>query len=71
MTPSELAAAIEAGTMTITRLPAARPQRWHLTMTRVGGSRSSVKGSDPRGTKVTGTTKRPRRNRRGAWSACD
>jgi len=55
MTSTELNAAIAAGTMTITRLPAVAPRRRDLVMTRVGGSRSAVAGESPRAAHAVGT----------------
>ena len=51
MTTAEINAAIAAGTMTVTRLPAAQPRRRDLVMSRVGGSRSALHGSLPDGSK--------------------
>ena len=56
MTSTELNAAIAAGTMTVTRLAPVAPRRSHLVMTRVGGSRSAVKGMrSPDGTLIQGS----------------
>jgi hypothetical protein len=55
MTTAELNAAIAAGTMTVTKLPTRRPNPRHLQMTRVGGSRSAVKGMRAEGTKIQGS----------------
>ena len=56
MTPTELNAAIEAGTMTVTRLAPVGPRRYDLVMTRVGGSRSGVRGMrSPEGTLIQGS----------------